>query len=75
MAGEYTSFYLKDLLKIINDCALNNQREPNMMMTANADANHYLLQNASISMYNRGIMKMREALIKILTAEEADPGG
>lgn len=73
--GDYTSYFLKDLLQIIDKVALDNQREPNMlMMISKGDEQVILLQNASVAAYNRGILKMREALIKALT-EEADPDG
>ena len=75
MKDGYTSFFLKDLLQIIDKVALDNQREPNMlMMIGKGDEQVILLQNASVAAYNRGILKMREALIKALT-EEADPDG
>lgn len=75
MKNDYTSYFLKDLLQIIDKVALDNQREPNMlMMVGKGDEQVILLQNASVAAYNRGILKMREALIKALT-EEADPDG
>ena len=74
MANSYKSFYLDDLLLLIDKVALNNQKEPNMMMMGRDETQLYLLQNASTAAYNRGILKMREALIKALT-EEADPDG
>ena len=74
MKDGYTSFFLKDLLQIIDKVALDNQREPNMLMIGKGDEQVILLQNASVAAYNRGVLKMREALIKALT-EEADPDG
>ena len=74
MKDDYTSYFLKDLLQIIDKVALENQREPNMLMIGKGDEQVILLQNASVAAYNRGILKMREALIKALT-EEADPDG
>ena len=70
MKDGYTSFFLKDLLQIIDKVALDNQREPNMMMVGKGDEQIILLQNASVAAYNRGILKMREALIKELASEE-----
>lgn len=75
MANSYKSFYLDDLLLLIDKVALNNQKEPNMMMMGRDETQLYLLQNASTAAYNRGIIKMREALIKALNPEEADPDG
>ena len=74
MKDDYTSYFLKDLLKTIDKCALDIQKEPNMLMLGKDDTQLYLLQNASTAAYNRGILRMREALIKALT-EEADPDG
>ena len=74
MRDDYTSYFLKDLLQTIDKCALDIQKEPNMMMLGKDDTQLYLLQNASTAAYNRGILRMREALIKALT-EEADPDG
>ena len=75
MKDGYTSFFLKDLLQVIDKVALDNQREPNMMMVGKGDEQIILLQNASVAAYNRGILKMREALIKELASEEDDADG
>ena len=75
MKDGYTSFFLKDLLQIIDKIALDNQREPNMLMIGNGNEQIILLQNASVAAYNRGILKMREALIKELASEEDDADG
>ena len=74
MKDDYTSYFLKDLLQMIDKVALDNQKEPNMLMIGKGDEQVILLQNASVAAYNRGILKMREALIKALM-EEADPDG
>lgn len=75
MKDDYTSYFLKDLLQIIDKAALDNQREPNMLMIGKGDEQVILLQNASVAAYNRGILKMREALIKELASEEDDADG
>ena len=75
MRDDYTSYFLKDLLQIIDKVALDNQREPNMLMIGKGDEQVILLQNASVAAYNRGILKMREALIKELASEEDDADG
>ena len=75
MKDGYTSSFLKDLLQVIDKVALDNQREPNMMMVGKGDEQIILLQNASVAAYNRGILKMREALIKELASEEDDGDG
>lgn len=75
MANEYKTFYLRDLLQTIDKCALDIQKEPNMLMLGKDETQLYLLQNASTAAYNRGILKMREALIKELASEEDDADG
>jgi hypothetical protein len=77
MKSDYDSFYLKDLSRMIDRCALESQKEPNMMMMGHSDdVQLYLLHNASTAAYNRGIMKMREKLIEALTKEDdQDDGG
>ena len=76
MKSDYDSFYYKDLIRIVDRCALESQREPNMMMGHPGDVQLYLFQNASTAAYNRGIMKMREKLIEALTEEDdQDDGG
>ena len=75
MKDGYTSSFLKDLLQVIDKVALDNQREPNMLMIGKGDEQIILLQNASVAAYNRGILKMREALIKELASEEDDGDG
>lgn len=72
MKNEYASFFLKDLAPIIDKVALDIQKEPNMMMMSNVDESLILLQNASTAAYNRGILKMREALLKELAGEGED---
>lgn len=75
MKDGYTSYFLKDLLQVIDKVALDNQREPNMLMIGKGDEQIILLQNASVAAYNRGILRMREALIKELASEEDDADG
>jgi len=75
MKDDYTSYFLKDLLQMIDKCALDIQKEPNMLMLGKDDEQVILLQNASVAAYNRGILKMREALIKELASEEDDADG
>ena len=75
MKDDYTSYFLKDLLHMIDKVALDNQREPNMLMIGKGDEQVILLQNASVAAYNRGILRMREALIKELASEEDDADG
>ena len=75
MASEYTNFYLKELLPMIDKIALDSMKSPDTITIGKTDEQIYLLKNASIAFYNRGILKMREQLVTALTREEADPDG
>lgn len=72
--NEYTTFYLKDLLLLIDSVALGAQKAPNTVITHQGDMQMLLFQNANVALYNRGVMKMREALVEALN-KEADPDG
>ncbi len=72
--NEYKTFYLKDLLLLIDSVALGAQKDPNTIITHQGDMQMLLFQNANVALYNRGVMKMREALVEALN-KEADPDG
>ena len=72
--NEYKIFYLKDLLLLIDSVALGAQKDPNTIITHQGDMQMLLFQNANVALYNRGVMKMREALVEVLN-KEADPDG
>ena len=83
MASEYTSFYLKDLIPIINRAAMDLMTEP---ITAGKKADGTLMnmaevanQNSLTAMNNAGIRLMANALIDELKGpaeeKEADPDG
>lgn len=74
MANEYKMFYLSDLLLLIDSVALGAQKDPNTIITHQGDMQMLLFQNANVALYNRGVMKMREALVEALN-KEADPDG
>lgn len=74
MANEYKMFYLSELLLLIDSVALGAQKDPNMIITHQGDMQMLLFQNANVALYNRGVMKMREALVEALN-KEADPDG
>lgn len=74
MASEYKTFYLRDLLLLIDSVALGAQKEPNTIITHQGDMQMLLFQNANVALYNRGVMKMREALVEALNKED-DPDG
>lgn len=72
--NEYTTFYLKDLLPLIDSIALGAQKDPNTIIMHHGDMQMLLFQNANVAIYNLGVMKMREALVEALN-KEADPDG
>lgn len=72
--NEYKTFYLKDLLLLIDSVALGAQKDPNTIITHQGDMQMLLFQNANVALYNRGVMKMREELVEALN-KEADPDG
>ena len=72
--NEYKTFYLKDLLLLIDSVALGAQKTPNTIITHQGDMQMLLFQNANVAIYNLGVMKMREALVEALN-KEADPDG
>ena len=74
MANEYKTFYLRDLLLLIDSVALGAQKDPNTIITHQGDMQMILFQNANVALYNRGVMKMREALVEALNKED-DPDG
>ena len=74
MANEYKTFYLRDLLLLIDSVAFGAQKDPNTIITHQGDMQMLLFQNANVALYNRGVMKMREALVEALNKED-DPDG
>ena len=83
MANEYTSFYLKDLIPIIEHCALDLMTEP-IVAGKKADGTYMTMaevakQNSLTAMNNAGIRLMANALIDELKGpaeeKEADPDG
>ena len=79
MASEYKSFYLKDLIPIIEHAALDLMSQP--IMNAKKQDGSYMSfgeianQNSLIAMENSGIRLMAQTLIEQLSAEEADGDG
>ena len=79
MASEYKSFYLKDLIPIIEHAALDLMSQP-IMNAKKQDGSYMSLgeianQNSLIAMENSGIKLMATTLIYQLSAEEADGDG
>ena len=76
--NEYTTFYLKDLIPIIEHVALDLMSEP-IMAGKKADGTlmnmtEVATQNSLIAMNNAGIAEMARQLIVTLS-KEADPDG
>lgn len=76
--NEYTTFYLKDLIPIIEHVALDLMSDP-IMAGKKADGTLMNMaevanQNSLIAMNNAGIAEMARQLIVTL-AKEADPDG
>jgi len=77
--GDYKSFYLKDLIAMIEHCALDLMTEP-IMAGKKADGTLMTLaevanQNSLIAMNNAGIRLMANALINELKNPEDDSNG
>jgi hypothetical protein len=64
---------VEELMSIIDRVTIEIQKEPCMMFSAQKDAEDIKLFNNNIAAYNRGAMKMREALLKELTLKEEEP--
>jgi len=78
MASEYTSFYLKDLIPIIEHTALDLMGDPiiggvksDKTMKTMAEVSY---ENCLIANHNAGIAEMARQLIVVLS-KEADPDG
>ena len=81
--NEYTTFYLKDLIPIIEHVALDLMTDP-VIGGKKADGSYLTMaeiatQNNMVAMSNSGIRMMANALIKELKGpaeeKEADPDG
>lgn len=76
MADEYKTFYLKDLVPIIEHCALDLMGSPivsgkkadGTIMNLTEISNH----NSMLAMENSGIKLMAQALIDELRGEKTD---
>ena len=78
MASEYTSFYLKDLIPIIEHTALDLMGDPiiggiksDKTVKTMAEVSY---ENSLIANHNAGIAEMARQLIVVLS-KEADPDG
>lgn len=71
MPTDYTPFYYKDLVSMINSLALDSMKDPVSMMLKPERSDLLMYHNASVAIYNRGIMKLREALLAELRKGDA----
>lgn len=60
-----------ELMIIVDRVTINAQIEPRLIVSSSGD--DYMQFNNNVAFYNRGIMKMREALLKELTLKEEEP--
>ena len=73
--------YWKDAVEevtgIVDRTAIEIQKEPCMMFSTQKDVEDIKLFNNNVAAYNRGAMKMREALLKALAPvpEEEENNG
>ena len=79
MLNEYKSFYLKDLIHIIEHCALDLMSPP-ILVGKKADGTIMNLseisnQNSMIAMENSGIKLLAQTLIDELSEESGDDNG
>ena len=63
---------VEELMSIIDRVTIEIQKEPCMMFSAQKDAEDIKLFNNNIAAYNRGAMKLREALLKELAPKEEE---
>jgi hypothetical protein len=62
-----------ELTNIINRITIEIQKEPCMLFSVQKDGEDIKLFNNNVAAYNRGAMKLREALLKELVPAE-EPG-
>ena len=60
-----------ELMIIVDRVTIKAQIEPRLVVSSSGD--DYKQFNNNVAFYNRGIMKMREALLKELTLKEEEP--
>ena len=59
-----------ELMIIVDRVTIKAQIEPRLVVSSSGD--DYMQFNNNVAFYNRGIMKMREALLKELTLKEEE---
>ena len=65
---------VKEIELLLDTVAIEAQKEPDMirLIQKDADPQVYLLRNAMVAVYNRGILKMREALLDAIKGGDKD---
>lgn len=65
---------VKEIELLLDTVAIEAQKEPDMirLIQKDADTQAYLLRNAMVAVYNRGILKMREALLDAIKGGDKD---
>ena len=65
---------VKEIELLLDTVAIEAQKEPDMirLIQKDADTQAYLLRNATVAVYNRGILKMREALLDAIKGGDKD---
>ena len=76
MANEYKSIYLRDLIDVINQVAMDimivpvfSEKKPDGTLATPTEIS---IHNTHIAMHNEGIREMAKMLIEKLTEEEND---
>ena len=75
--NEYKSFYIKDLLALLNEKSIEMLREPNLVTIAEYQGtaeNVTCFKNSNIALYNHGIMQLRSAIREALMKEAEEEG-
>ena len=68
---------VKEIELLLDTVAIEAQKEPDMirLIQKDADPQAYLLRNAMVAVYNRGILKMREALLDAIKGGDKNGTG
>lgn len=75
MIDDYKTFFLKDLVPMINELTLSAMKKPASMLTNPERSEFLLYHNAMTAHYNEGLMRLREMLLHELTKEDEENAG
>ena len=73
MDNDYKSFYLKDLISLIDRVAIETMMPPHVAAGANASG-MWTENNACVAIFNEGVRNMVIRLREVLLEEEDDNG-